>query len=206
MLFYYHNRYKIILGNVIMLKKVTLLCIFATLSIIPVAASPIEQGNIAVTVPLLTVGGIVGFGDSGEFSDWSFDDDGWISFAGTRQYENWFFVFGSPWSFGYFIIDGLEVGLNVLYFKPNSADDELINLGLSATYYLDMNGLMPFIGAGLTIVDITDDDDSDTAISTSVGAAYAIMETIAPYLALTSQTVLETGTHVDIDLGVKFMF
>ena len=189
-----------------MLKKVTLLCILAALLIIPVVASPIERGNIAVTVPLLKVGGIVGFGDSGEFSDWSFDDDGWISFAGTRQFDTMYVVYGSPWSFGYFIIDGLEVGLNVLYFKPNSADDELINLGLSATYYLDMNGLMPFIGAGLTIVDITDDDDSDTAISTSVGAAYAIMETIAPYLALTSQTVLETGTHVDIDLGVKFMF
>ncbi|MGC9312436.1 MAG: hypothetical protein ACP5IA_07055 [Sediminispirochaetaceae bacterium] len=189
-----------------MLKKVTLLCILAMLLSFPIAASPIEQGNIAVTVPLLKVGGIVGFGDSGEFSNWSFDDDGWIVFAGTRQFTiDMLYALSSSWHFGYFIIDGLEAGLNVLYLKDNSWDDAFINLGLNATYYLDMNGLMPFISAGFTLVDITE-EDKDTAINASVGAAYAVKETIAPYFALASNTYIDSGTHIDIDFGVKFMF
>jgi len=152
------------------------------------------------------LGGIVGFGESAEYDNWSFKDNGWISFSGTHQSgEYYYYVWGAPWSFGYFVIDGLEAGLNVLYLKYNSWDDAYINLGFNATYYLDMKGIMPFIGAGFTLIDITD-ENSETAINASAGAAYAVTETIAPYLALNSQTVIDSGTQIDIDIGLKFIF
>ncbi len=43
-------------------------------------------------------------------------------------------------------------------------------------------------------------------IIASAGAAYAVTETIAPFLALNSQTVMDKGTQIDLDIGLKFMF
>ena len=126
---------------------------------------------------------------------------------GTSQYGERLMmpaVLGVPWSIGYTVIDNLELGLNIGFMKIKSSDEEVLNLGIYGAYYFGSGKLMPFVKLGLTLVDVT--DDPDTIINTSLGLAYSLSQTVAPFVSLDFDTVVDQGTLVSLTFGLKFMF
>ena len=189
-----------------MLKKIAVVCsLLVLLSTVAVAAP--AKGQFVVTAPLITANGITGFGSF--FDGYSFGDDGFITVLGTRQSTLnplMPMMYANPWSFGYCVTDNLEVGLNIMYMKAMGSDP-MLNLGVYGTYYLKMDKLMPFIQIGLTQIDITDNAmGSTTVINSSIGLAYAMSKTVAPYLSIDFNTWVDYGTCVNLTLGLKFMF
>ena len=188
-----------------MLKKITIVfCLLVLLGTAAVAAP--TKGKFVITAPMLTAHGLFALAVDG----YSFGDNGGVTFLGTSQVgheEAVYASYGAPWSLGYLITDNLELGLNVFWYNPmEDGRDSVLNLGIYAAYYLKMDKLMPFIKAGLTKINITDDTDNITMINTSIGVAFALSQTVAPYLSLDFKTLVDDGTYVDLTLGLKFMF
>lgn len=191
-----------------MLKKIVVLCILVMLLSTVAVAAP-SKGNFVITVPMITAQGLIGIGDA--FSGYSFGDGGYISFFGTGQFNldlGWPAMFGAPWSLGYFVVNNLELGLNIGLLKHlASGGDSIINLGFYVAYYLNVGKLMPFLRVGLTQMDMSESlGSSFTMINSSIGLAFAVSKTVAPYLSLDFATKVDTGTLMNVTLGVKFMF
>ena len=189
-----------------MLKKIAVVCSLVMLLSTVAMAGP-SKGKIVVTVPIVTAQGLVGMGSG--YDGYDFGDNGAFSLCGTGQVSipGYPASYGTSWSFGYLITDNLELGLNISFVKRMSKDDPLINLGFFGAYYLKTDGLMPFIKAGVTRYDIREfDDPSRTIINSSVGIAYAVSGTVAPYFSIDFETIVDTGTLMSLTLGLKFMF
>lgn len=191
-----------------MLKKITIACCLLVLLSTMTIAAP-AKGKFVFTVPMISAQGLVWMG-SGYDGD-SFGDDGGFYFFGSSQViytPGEPYILSAPWSLGYLITDNFELGLNIGYFNfMQDSRKSLLNLGLYAAYYLNLGNFMPFLKVGLTRIDIKKSfDPSKTLINSSVGVAYALTKTVAPYLSLDFDTIVDTGTMVSVTLGLKFMF
>ena len=189
-----------------MLRKIAVVCSLIMLLSTAAVAGP-GKGKIVVTVPLIAAQGLVTMGSG--YDGYSFGDNGAFSICGSAQIPipGYPALYGTPWSFGYLVTDNLELGLNVTFIKRMSKDDPLISLGIYGVYYLKMGNLLPFIKAGVTRNDLNEfDDPTRTIINSSAGIAYAVSETVAPYLSFDFETIVDTGTLMTLTLGLKFMF
>ena len=174
--------------------KKKLLVVLASLAIAaPAFASPVAQGNFGVTLPVL---GINGLWWGGDFDDGSFGDDGDIS---INTYAA---------SVGYFAIDNLELSLLVDWVvEQNDLVDDTQMVGLGLTYYMDMDGMMPFFGLSFAM----ELEAEIMMVGLDVGLAYMLSDNLAAYGAVTLvhtdfDAADVAGQELGLEAGVKMFF
>lgn len=191
-----------------MLKKIVVVCSLLMLLSTMAVAAP-AKGKFVVTAPMISAQGIFALA----VDNWSFGDDGNINIFGMGQNAVSIgspIAVSAPWLIGYMLTDNLELGINISYSKSMGGGDSFVSLGAYGAYYLKMNKLMPFIKVGVARVDINEafpfGPGAQTLINSSIGIAYALSQTVAPYLSLDFDTMVDEGTLVSLTFGLKFMF
>jgi hypothetical protein len=178
-----------------MVRKILVVCSVLMLLGASVYASPVSQGKMVISAPVISVNNILGLGG---YDTLSFGDNGSINVLGN---------YGTTASLGYFLIDNIEVGARIGYYHPmNDLLDPSLSVGLFGRYYLDMGGLLPFAGLTATLVDVTGGGDLDMRFGIDVGAAYALSSVIAPYASLNFIIDEGVGSLLHLSIGLKFFF
>jgi hypothetical protein len=166
----------------------------------PSFSSPVAQGNFGLTFPVLTLTGLAGLG---EYSDWSFNEDGYLYINAT---EGWM-------SLGYFAADGLEIGPSISITNPMHANiDATINIAAFAHYHIDLEQIIPFFGAKAGAQNVTADQGATPFLTAVLGATLPVEGSrIHPYAATHIRlwfppSPAEMRGRVDLSAGIKAFF
>jgi outer membrane protein W len=195
------------LEDVNSMKKILIALAVVLLAVPAFAQTPTAAGNFVVSLPLIEY--VSRSGDLYENADG--DGDTRLS-IGALGYQ-----LGIEW----FVIDSLAIGGQIGYstYKWGDYEDTTLTIAPAVTYYINMDGLIPYVGIGYEYIS-ADDDVTETVNSNlfvKAGAAFMLGRNLAAFGELRysmdntewttgGTSIDDDGTALTIALGIKAFF